>query len=190
MIDRVQPLKLEDTPSGGDETDFFPTAADPNEDYLDTRGLTLQDSSSADTDVRVERKSPSGEMQFVDKVVTTPVTLSDLLAGSGGLTEEEHKALRQLIHFIDDGPAEGFASGAYRETLPAGDPFPTSEVWWSSSAKLHKILELLITRAANKMPTQEQWKIYSASDSLLATVTDAITYVNNVFESTRTRTIA
>lgn len=107
----------------------------------------------------------------------------------GGISEADHKILRQLIHFIDDGPAEGFASGAYKETLPSGDPFPTSEIWWASDAKLKKIAELTITRNANKTPATEAWKVYDGAGALLATVTDAISY-SGVIETSRMRAVS
>lgn len=105
----------------------------------------------------------------------------------GGITEAQHRTLRQLIHFIDDGPAEGFASGAYKETTYSGI-FPTSEIWWESSSKLKKIVELA-TVWTGILPTQEQWKIYDTDGStLLATITDSISY-SGIFETSRTRTI-
>lgn len=107
----------------------------------------------------------------------------------GGISQEQHKTLRQLIHFIEDGPAEGFASGAYRETLPAANPFPTSVTWWESSSKLKKIVERLITwTGAN--PTTDQWKIYDTDGTtVLWVVTDTISYTGP-FETSRTRAIA
>lgn len=108
--------------------------------------------------------------------------------GGTGITEAQHRALRQLIHFIDDGPAEGFASGAFRESLPIG-PFPTSLIWWESSGKAKKIVELAITYTG-AFPTTEVWKVYDVDGStVLATVTDTIVY-SGAFESTRTRVIA
>jgi hypothetical protein len=108
------------------------------------------------------------------------------LTGSG-VSEAQHKTLRQLIHFVDDGPAEGFASGAYKETTPAG-PFPTLEVWWESAAKLKKIVQLATTWTGPNI-TQEQWKVFDVDGSTcLATVTDSISY-SGAFEASRTRTI-
>lgn len=105
-----------------------------------------------------------------------------------GLSAEQHRVLRQLIHFIEEGPAGGFTSGAYKETLPSGDPFPTSVIWWESSSKLKKIVERTITWTG-VTPTTDEWKIYDTDGStLLATVSDAISY-SGVFETTRTRTI-
>ena len=83
------------------------------------------------------------------------------LRSGSGLSAADHKVLRQLIHFIDDGPAEGFTSGAYREVI--GGLFPTSIVWWESASKLKKIVEKTITRsgggATNLAPTPIAWKV-------------------------------
>lgn len=101
-----------------------------------------------------------------------------------------HKVLRHLIHFIDDGPACGFVSGAYKEILPAGNPFPTQAIWWESASKLKKIVEFNMTRDSQKKPTVEEWKMYDTDGTtVLCTVTDAIAY-SGVFETTRTRTIS
>ncbi|UCH26700.1 MAG: hypothetical protein JSV66_03365 [Trueperaceae bacterium] len=128
-------------------------------------------------------------MTFKDVSNPTPKTLTELLAGAGGLTEEAHKAIRQLIHFINEGPAEGFASGAYKETLPSAAIFPTSVIWWESSSKLKKIVEKTITWTGVNATTIE-WKMYDTDGStVLVTVTDAISY-SGIFETTRTRTIA
>lgn len=104
-----------------------------------------------------------------------------------------HEALRALIHFIDEGPACSFASGAYKEVLPSGSAFPTSIIWWESSSKLQKIVEKTITRTgtgSNVTPTPIEWKMYDTDGvTVLCTVTDAITY-SGVFEISRARTIA
>lgn len=112
---------------------------------------------------------------------------------SAEVTEGNHRTLRHLIHFIDDGPAGGFTSGAYKEILPAGDPFPTSIIWWESSAKLKKIVEKTITVSgvgvSTIKPTPIEWKMYDTDGvTVLATVSDAITY-QGVFEVSRVRTI-
>ena len=112
----------------------------------------------------------------------------DLRSGSG-LSEAAHKALRQLIDFIDDGPGHGFASGAFKETT--GGVFPTAGTWYvvGSTPPAGKWVELLTTWTGAKI-TQEIWKIYDTDGStVLATVTDAITY-SGAFETSRIRTIA
>ena len=183
MVDRTRPLKYESPATGGTQTDQFPTTVNPNEDFVDSRGTTYQDDSSDDDLVRVSRDGD--DMTFLDKNNTVK-TLTELVAGAGGLTEEGHKILRQLIHFIDDGPAEGFTSGAYRETT--GTVFPTAVIWWESSSKLKKIVEKNITWTGVN-PTTIEWKVYDTDVStLLATVSDAISYTG-IFETSRTRTI-
>ena len=186
MVDRVKPLKMEGSDTGGTDDDLFPTGLDPNEDFVDARGTTLQNDTSDDDTVRISRDG-SDNMTFQDGVVSGSKTLTELLAGSGGITEESHRILRQLIHFIDDGPAEGFTSGAYREVTTPG-PFPDVLTWWESSSKLKKIVDLTLTWSSAKV-TQEQWRVYDTDGStILATVTDAISY-SGVHESSRTRTI-
>ena len=185
-LDRVQPLKIEDTETGTEE-DLFPTALDRNEDFVDCHGITLQ-STESDDDAVVITRDGDGNMTFLD-VANTVKTLAELAAGSDW-TADAHKIVRQLIHFIETGgPAEGFASGAYREIT--GGVFPTSIIWWESSAKLKKIVERGITWGASpKVPTQDQWKVYDTDgSSVLATVTDTITH-SGAFETSRTRAVA
>lgn len=107
-----------------------------------------------------------------------------------GLSESSHRAVRQLIHLADGGgPFEGFATGAFRETLPSADPFPTSVIWWESSSKNQKIVEKTITYTG-VFPTTIEWKAYDEDGTtILATVTDTITY-SGPFETDRTRAIA
>lgn len=181
--DKIHPLKMEDSASGGTELDPYPTGLNPNEDFVDARGVTFQNSTSDDEAVTAERDADD------NLVLTDPVAgswkLSELTGGA--LTAEQHKALRQLIHFIEYGPGDGFGSSAYNEVL--GGVFATSDIWWESDAKLKKISEKLITWSG-AFPTQIVWKIYDTDGgTVLATATDVITYPGSVFEPKTTRTI-
>jgi hypothetical protein len=179
-ITKTNPLKND--PVEGYEEDF-----DPNVDAVNARGVYVQDDSSNDTNVVITRDA-SGNLTLKDGL-TGPYTLTQLSTGGGGISEAQHRALRQLIHFIDNGPTNGFASGAFRENLPSANPFVTSVTWWTTSGKTHKIVEKLITYTG-VLATTVQWKMYDTDGStVLATVTDAITY-SGIFESDRTRTIA
>ena len=186
--DKVHPLKMESPGSGGTQLDDFPSALNPNEDHVNARGIMLQNDSSADEAVGLERIN--SQLWLRDSAEGAH-SLTELLAtGSGGISASQHKALRDLIHFIDGGPADGFASGAFKETLPVGAPFHTSEIWWESASKVEKIVELTITRNANQTPATEVWKMYDTDGStVLVTVTDTMAY-SGVFETTRTRTWA
>lgn len=188
-VDRIKPLKLEGPESGGTETDQFPTSVDITEDYVDCRGITCQNGTSNDDAVRVERAG--GDLQFLDVTNPTPTTLTQLKTASTGISEATHKTLAQLIHFIDNGPAAGFTSGAYREALPASSAFPTSIIWWTSSAKTQKIVEKLLSLGANKFPTTIIWKMYNSAGALVETVTDTYDYSGGCLLTPKiTRTIA
>lgn len=193
-LDVVQVLKRETAALGGDAADEAPWDApiEPIEDMPEVAGVAFVESGDT-RPIKTRTIWPDGnDLRFRD--ITNPgtagggYTLSELLAGSGGLTEAQHKTLRQGIHFLETGgPAEGFASGAYREVT--GTVFPSAVVWWESSSKLKKIVERLLTWTGVNLTT-DQWKVYDTDGStVLATITDAISY-SGVFETSRTRTIA
>lgn len=98
-----------------------------------------------------------------------------------------HESLRDLIHFIDQGPACGFPSG-YKEQGPAG-PFPTQSVWYTDASKTNKIVELIVTWSG-PVPSSNTWRAYRSDGVTVdCTVVDTFTYVNSIFEDTRTRVI-
>lgn len=102
----------------------------------------------------------------------------------------DHSGVLHLIHFIDNGPAEGFTTGAFKEILPVNSPFPLTMTWWTSSGKTIKIVEKTITRGSNQFPTTVMWKMYNSSNVVLATVTDTYDYSGGLLTPTVTRTIA
>ncbi len=95
MVDRTRPLKFESPESGGTQTDDFPTGTNPNEDFVDSRGVTIQDDSSDDDLVRVSRDGD--DMTFLDKSNTIK-TLTDLTTG-GSLPSATH--VGQVLCSID-----------------------------------------------------------------------------------------
>lgn len=118
-----------------------------------------------------------------------PDFLGTVVDTGGFLTPEQHRTVRQLIHFIDNGPAEGFVTGAHRVTLPAADPLPTSITWWTSVAQTAKIVQKDLTYSG-ALPSTIQWRMYDVDGvTVLATVTDTLAY-SGAFETSRTRTIA
>lgn len=189
-FDRVQVMKQESTALGGDDADaveWGPTPIEPQEDAIEAAGLIVQDATNRDETTVIDRLGL--DMRFKDGNNPTPKTLTELLSGAGGLTESGHRALRQLIHFIEDGPAEGFASGAFKETT--GTVFPTFEAWYvvGSTPPAGLIVSLTTTWTGPKI-TQEVWKMYDVDGStVLVTVTDNITY-SGIYETSRVRAIA
>jgi len=104
-----------------------------------------------------------------------------------GVSTLDHRTLRQLIHFIDEGPAEGFATGAFCEVTNPG-LFPTAVTWYTDVSKAIKIVELAVTWSGT-VQTVRAWTVYNAAGTALATVTDTITYTSTIFETSRTRSI-
>lgn len=144
--------------------------------YSKTTGITVDDSNNINT---------PGNLTAGTVTITSPGT-----GPTDGVSRASHETLRQLIHFIDSGPAEGFASGAFCEVLPTGSPFPTSEIWWTSAAKTSKIVSTDTTYNTNKTIATETWKMYDTDGTtLLATVLDTYAY-STVFISNITRTIS
>jgi len=136
---------------------------------------------------QIENPSVEGAVRYVNGSFKAKdeTGVFDLRSGEG-LTEEQHKTIRQLIHFIDEGPAEGFVTNAYLEVT--GTVFPTAIIWWESSAKLKKIASKEVTWTG-PFPATVTWKIYDTDGStVLATVTDTLTY-SGPFEASRIRAI-
>jgi hypothetical protein len=93
---------------------------------LQSGARNLQDDLNA---LRSQIKRITGEAAWT----TGPQTDLATLATNSGLTAAQHAALHQLIHFISEGPAEQYASGALKETL--GIPFASSEIWYTDNTK-------------------------------------------------------
>ena len=122
--------------------------------------------------------------------LTALVGLRFVKLDDGNTTNVSFGDTRDLQKFMsDNGPVNGWVTGLYREALPALSYFPTSVIWWETSAKLIKIVQLTITRDAGKKPTVEQWIMYAKDgSSVITTVSDAVAYTG-AFETSRTRTI-
>lgn len=72
MVDKVKPLKIEDT-TNGSSLNFAPKEANPDEDFLAAKGIAFENSDN--TTIRGD----IGVMKFKDSVVTTEVDLEDLV---------------------------------------------------------------------------------------------------------------
>jgi hypothetical protein len=127
-----------------------------------------------------------------DLVAFVDGEVKSLTAGaSSGISAEEHRVLRQLIHFINEGPAEGFTSGAYKQVV-GSKIFPTAIIWWTAPDMQYKIVEKIIVRhgsGTKVKPNPIFWKIYDTDGTtVLWTVMDEIQW-SGVFEISRVRTI-
>jgi hypothetical protein len=165
-----------------DSSEGYEQEVDTHADGLAAGGFYPQINATSDLLVGLERDA-SNNLLLKDPVAG-PHTLSSLLTGGSGITAAQHKTLLQLIHFIDEGPAEGFTTGATKTV--SGGIFPTQILWKRADAT--KLVEQNITWAAAK-PTTVQWKMYDVDGAtVLATITDTISY-SGAFETGRTRAI-
>lgn len=99
-----------------------------------------------------------------------------------------HETLRHLIHFVDGGPGDLFASDAYRELTPFGNPFPTNVTWYTDTSKGSKIIEKIIVWSI-PFPIIITWNMYDSDGStILESLTDTLTY-SGPFEISRIRHI-
>lgn len=163
--DRVQSLKIESPGSGGTETDDFPTSLDRNEDFLDCRGVAIQDDSSDDESVILSRDA-SDNMTFEDGVVSGVKTLSDLLAG--GMSPDTHRQLDQLVH--------GLAEDYYEEYTYTGNRV-TNVTAWTDSGKTKKIREEQYTYSGSRV-TQVVTIQYDGDGNEFERLTESYTYVS------------
>ena len=121
-----------------------------------------------------------------DVVIYINGEVKSLITGSG-MSEEQHKVLRQLIHFLESGPGDGFGSTPYRETTWSGVK-QTAEVWYTDSGKTNKVVELVWTYSGVKI-TGETTRVYKSdgtSPGAEAVVT--VTY-SGIMEINRSRAI-
>ena len=144
----------------------------------DEEGVVLED-VGLDPTIPGELRYNGGDFKAKDAA-----GVFNLRSGSG-LTEAQHRTLLQLIHFIDEGPADGFATGATKTVT--GTVFPTQNLWRRADAT--KLVEQNITWTG-VLPTTIQWKMYGTDGmTVVATVTDTVAY-SGVFETGRTRAIS
>jgi hypothetical protein len=110
----------------------------------------------------------------------------NLRSGGSGITEGQHETLRQLIHFIDDGPGAGFLAGAVKITGYSG-ALVTSEVWYEDGTLTGRYVDLAVSYSG-ALPSVEVWRIYATDGvTITATLTDVIAYAG-ALEIQRTRT--
>jgi hypothetical protein len=84
MVDRVWAIKWESPAHGGTEEDLTPAEIDVHEDFLDCRGVSIQNDTSDDAAVLLSRDI-DGNMTFLDPTLEAPMTLKELAHGGSGL---------------------------------------------------------------------------------------------------------
>src|SRR5437870_5902623 len=86
-VDKVKPLKMESPSTGGTQTDFLPTEANPAQDYAAVKGIAFENS-----DTRLVDLDANGNIKFTDVAFPTGVLVDDL---------KEIDPSRKLVAFDD-----------------------------------------------------------------------------------------
>ena len=184
-MDRVRPLKIESVSEGGSSNDESMTEMNIGQDYYDGQGIALQvsgaTSSTADSTTYVSRPAAT-QLAFTDQASGT-LTLEQLVTSVAG-KPGSHNALADILHWLG-APGDGFASGAYRQTILTG-LLPSTVTWWSSSAMTTRLFSTAFTYSG-VICTQKVHTLY-ASGTLVRTLTETFSYSQSLFAPAVTRT--
>jgi len=82
-LDKIKPLKIESTDTGGDENDEFPTSLDPQEDHVECAGIVLDDPGLIDESTVIWRDI--NDMRFKDTNNPGGYTLTQLALNTSDL---------------------------------------------------------------------------------------------------------
>jgi hypothetical protein len=157
IVDRVHPLKIEDS-GDGTQTDPFPTALNKNEDWVDVRGITLQSLTSNDSSVRIAR-DPFNNL-----------TLYDPLTGL--------RTLRSMLSELTDSLALNLMESSYTEHSYDGDDNEIDVTTYVDNTKAVKIRSCAMTRDVDDKMLTRVTVHYSAHGIAIVgqTLTETFTY--------------
>jgi|ERR1035437_2265574 hypothetical protein len=80
-------------------------------------------------------------------------------------------------------------TSGYKEILPLGSIFPTTETWYTDNSKTKKIVEKDIVWS-KLVPSAITYKLYSSDGSTIITqIHDELNYYNNIFLTKITRSV-
>ena len=104
---------------------------------------------------------------------TGDVTINVAVTSTGGITQSQHRNLRQAVHVFAD-------TGYYEVAYSSGQV--TNETWWSNDTKVLKIRTIDYTYAGSKCTTSVL-KIYNISGSVVETLTEDYNYTGSRLNS-------
>lgn len=106
---------------------------------------------------------------------------------SGAFSSQDHKTFRHLIHFINEGPGDGFYANPFREIeSDTSGKFTKRETWWSDSNKTIRLYQTEVTRSGI-YPMTQKYKMYASDGiTILNQAVDVISY-QGAFETARSR---
>lgn len=184
-LDAVRPLCLESPSSGGSQLDTSPTEVDPTQDAITAAGLFVNGPTikgAVDKTVLVDRIN--GSLRFTDQAVSR--VLGELVSASAGQTTS-HAGLFDIIHFLTDGPGDGWPSGVYCQEQYNG-LLLTRATWYTSSAMTTPIVQRTYTYNGLLVAT-DTVTLYSAAGTAVRVCQDVYSYAG-IQRTGRTRTFS
>ena len=169
--DVVRPLKLESSARGGVQNDYAPKELDACADAIPVAALLLQDTTTVAVDQSVTVARTANDLALKDK--TTARLLKELVCATSGQVAS-HNALADIVHFLDDGPGDGWASGAV-ESFGYNGPLMTSRVWWTTSAKTQRIYSEVYSYSGPLVATAT-YTLYDAKGTQVRAMVDTFSY--------------
>lgn len=120
------------------------------------------------------KRLPAGN---AGEVLTTNGAAANPSWTGGMVTTSSHKALTDLIHYIDGGPVYGPGPYYYVQT-PLGSLSPTTGAWYTNVASNKKVVEQNIVWNGAYM-SQSIWKVYASDGvTVVGQITDNFTYIS------------
>jgi len=92
-MDKIRPLKIENTTDGSQDDQGYPTEVNPSEDYVSCKGISFENSDGHTID-----RDVTGELRFIDPVNGT-ILLSELSKTNhvdGGFANSVYLAVQKL----------------------------------------------------------------------------------------------
>lgn len=181
--DIVRPLKFEAKSRGGTQNDTDATELNPLQDALAVSGIALQDTTGTTLDQAVLIDRLSARLRLADS--TTSRLLSELVCTPTG-QQGSHNALLDVIHFLADGPGDGFAKGACAIDTYNG-PLLLNTVWFTDETQAKRIVAVAWTYTGPLIATEKMTLYAADGTTVVRTVTDTYSY-NGPLRSKRVRT--
>lgn len=172
VLDTVRPLKLECPAEGGSQLDMGPTEANPHQDAFLAPAVYFQEPTASGVDKVVSVGRSAAQLTLVD--ATTSHVLGELVSSTAGQVGS-HNALLDVIHFLTDGPGDGWASAAVSVDSYAG-PLLSSTIWYADNTLAKKIVGYSYTYSGPLIATSKVTLYAADGSTIVRTVTDTYTY--------------
>jgi hypothetical protein len=173
--DQVRVLKIECPAEGGTQTDFAPTELNPFQDAPVVPAIYVQNTAGTTLDRAAFVDRNSADLRLTDANAGTKNAQDLVTRVLGGVAS--HASLLDIVHFLDEGPGDGWGSGANLRVTRTG-PLLATKTWYTSTANTAvPIIQVAYTYlTGTPLLGTKTWKLYNAAGVVVRTLTDTITY--------------